>query len=215
MIEWRCFLCGEVFTDTDQAALHFGTAIHHKPACQIDIVEYRRAESENQRYRDEDSDLHREIYGLQSKHQTELRRAEEQGYAKGLRDSCFQEAVAAWMSECFRPKLYQNITERGDRLLEEVLELLQAHGYDPSRVATLVDYVYNRPIGEPAQEVGGVMITLAGFCHVAGLSMHDEGNRELERIMRPENMEKIRAKQAAKSALHFDSPPPGNPEQQS
>lgn len=122
----------------------------------------------------------------------------------------FQEQVAAWMTQCFRPSLYSDMTERGDRLLEEVLELLQATGYDKARVPTLVDYVFNRPIGEPAQEVGGVMVTLAGFCWIADLDMHTHGDRELARITQPDVMERIRMKQAAKNALHFDTPLPGS-----
>ncbi|WP_414609133.1 hypothetical protein [Stenotrophomonas pavanii] len=122
----------------------------------------------------------------------------------------FQAGVAEWMGQCFLPSLYSNMTERGDRLLEEVLELLQAHGYDSARVPTLVDYVFGRPVGEPAQEVGGVMVTLAGYCWVAGLDMHAAGDAELARISQPEVMAKIRAKQEAKNALHFDTPLPGH-----
>ncbi len=122
----------------------------------------------------------------------------------------FQAGVADWMGQCFLPSLYSNMTERGDRLLEEVLELLQAHGYDRARVPTLVDYVFGRPVGEPAQEVGGVMVTLAGYCWVAGLDMHAAGDAELARISQPEVVAKIRAKQEAKNALQFDTPLPGN-----
>lgn len=88
--EWRCFHCGESFTDSQEAALHFGTREHHQPACTIDIAEYRRSESENQRYREEDSELHREMNALRAKHQVELRRAEETGYARGLKDGAAQ-----------------------------------------------------------------------------------------------------------------------------
>ena len=122
----------------------------------------------------------------------------------------FQAGVAEWMGECFLPSLYSNMTERGDRLLEEVLELLQAHGYDKARIPTLVDYVFGRPVGDPAQEVGGVMVTLAGYCWVAGLDMHADGQAELDRINQPDVMTRIRAKQEAKNALHFDTPLPGN-----
>ncbi|CCP15836.1 hypothetical protein SMRA8_1770 [Stenotrophomonas maltophilia RA8] len=122
----------------------------------------------------------------------------------------FQAGAAEWMGQCFLPSLYSNMTERGDRLLEEVLELLQAHGYDKARVPTLVDYVFGRPVGDPAQEVGGVMVTLAGYCWVAGLDMHAAGDAELARINQPEVMAKIRAKQEAKNALHFDTPLPGD-----
>ncbi|HEL5316037.1 TPA: hypothetical protein UOJ24_000225 [Stenotrophomonas maltophilia] len=125
-------------------------------------------------------------------------------------EQTFQAGMSKWMGQCFLPSLYSNMTERGDRLLEEVLELLQAHGYDKARVPTLVDYVFGRPVGEPAQEVGGVMVTLAGYCWVAGLDMHAAGDAELARISQPEVMAKIRAKQEAKNALHFDTPLPGN-----
>jgi hypothetical protein len=126
------------------------------------------------------------------------------------RDASFQAGVSAWMQQCFVQSLYSNMTERGDRLLEEVLELLQSSGYDPTRVPTLVDYVFARPVGEPAQEVGGVMVTLAGYCFIAGLDMHADGARELQRITQPDVMAKIRRKQEAKNALHFDTPLPGS-----
>ncbi|MGT9867595.1 hypothetical protein ACSYHF_18095 [Stenotrophomonas maltophilia group sp. P373] len=122
----------------------------------------------------------------------------------------FQAGVAEWMGQCFLPSLYSNMTERGDRLLEEVLELLQANGYDSARVPTLVNYVFGRPVGEPAQEVGGVMVTLAGYCWVAGLDMHAAGDAELARINQPKVMANIRAKQEAKNALHFETPLPGD-----
>lgn len=127
----------------------------------------------------------------------------------------FQGDVATWMGQCFPPSLSSNMTERGDRLLEEVLELLQAHGYDSARVPTLVNYVFGRPVGEPAQEVGGVMVTLAAYCSVAGLSMQADGQAELDRINQPEVMARIRAKQETKNALHFDTPLPGSAAQPS
>lgn len=117
-----------------------------------------------------------------------------------------QAAVGRWMHECFLPELYGNITERGDRFLEEVLELLQAHGYDRTRVPTLTEYVYSRPVGDPRQEVGGVMITLAGYCYIAGINMQAEGVRELQRIMQPEVMQRIREKQASKRDIHDPLP---------
>lgn len=115
------------------------------------------------------------------------------------------------MIKCFSPEVCHDVTERGDRFLEEVLELLQANGYARERVATLVDYVYGRPVGEPRQEVGGVMVTLGAYCWIIGLDMHEAGQIELDRINRPEIIKKIRKKQEAKKALHFDTPLPGQP----
>lgn len=83
---WRCFHCDEVFSDHESAALHFGTSEHQAPACTIDVAEYRAMEQRMHRYNEEDSDLHREIYGMQARHQAALRSEEERGYARGLED---------------------------------------------------------------------------------------------------------------------------------
>ncbi|MGZ4968070.1 MAG: hypothetical protein ACXV8O_01525 [Methylobacter sp.] len=86
--------------------------------------------------------------------------------------------------------------ERSHRFLEESLELVQACGCTKSEALQLVDYVYGRPAGEPYQEVGGVMVTLAALCLAHGLNMHENGETELTRIWTM--VEKIRQKQAAK-----------------
>ncbi|GAB3305819.1 hypothetical protein [Luteimonas notoginsengisoli] len=119
-------------------------------------------------------------------------------------DAPFQQRVAPWMLECFGAAIAADVQERGDRLLEEVLELLQAHCYDSGRVATLRDYVFNRPVGEPAQEVGGVMVTLAAYCLATGLDMHEAGDTELARVWT--KIEAIRRKQAAKRDIHSPLP---------
>ncbi|MFM0608743.1 hypothetical protein PQR05_29855 [Paraburkholderia sediminicola] len=89
---WRCFHCSEAFTDTESAALHFGKSERQNPICTVDAAEYRAMEQRMIRYNEEDSDMHRQIYGMQAKHATELRREEEKGYARGLADG---QAVAA------------------------------------------------------------------------------------------------------------------------
>ncbi|MBN9529772.1 MAG: hypothetical protein J0H82_26430 [Alphaproteobacteria bacterium] len=121
----------------------------------------------------------------------------------------FQARVAPWILDCFGPVVAKDRQERGDRLLEEVLELLQSGGYPPERVAALVAYVYGRPAGEPAQEVGGVMVTLAAYCLAHELDMHEAGDAELSRVSEPATIARIRAKQAAKptgSALPIPVP---------
>ena len=83
---WRCFHCDEVFTDKLEAECHFGRSLESTTACQIDAKHLRALERELRRYRNEDTDLHRHIHHLEFKHSQELRREEERGYAKGLRD---------------------------------------------------------------------------------------------------------------------------------
>lgn len=84
--KWRCFHCDEAFTEAEDAETHFGKSEHSQPACQIDAAEYRAMEERMRRYNEEDSDLHRTMYGMQSDHQTALQREEEKGYARGLKD---------------------------------------------------------------------------------------------------------------------------------
>ncbi|MBB3256908.1 hypothetical protein [Paraburkholderia sp. WP4_3_2] len=110
----------------------------------------------------------------------------------------FQARVQPWMMECFGAEISADRIERNHRFFEEATELVQACGMTASEAHQLVDYTFGRPIGEPAQEVGGVMVTLAALCLANGLDMHAAGETELARISAPETVAKIRAKQAAK-----------------
>ncbi|WP_063807636.1 hypothetical protein [Burkholderia cepacia] len=110
----------------------------------------------------------------------------------------FQQRVQPWMLACFGAKISADKLERNHRFFEEAGELVQACGMTREEAHALVDYTWSRPVGEPTQEVGGVMITLAALCLANGLDMHSAGETELERINVPETVAKIRAKQAAK-----------------
>ena len=83
--EWRCFHCDEVFTDPEDARRHFGDDLSDA-ACQIDASAVREMERELARYRAEDSDKDRDMYRMQAEHTVALRRAEEEGYRRGLID---------------------------------------------------------------------------------------------------------------------------------
>ncbi|WP_206438178.1 hypothetical protein [Burkholderia stagnalis] len=110
--------------------------------------------------------------------------------------SSFQARVQPWMLECFGAKITTDRTERNHRFLEEALELVQACGCTASEAHQFVDYTFGRPAGEPAQEVGGVMVTLAALCLANELDMHAAGETELADIWT--KVDKIRAKHAAK-----------------
>lgn len=108
----------------------------------------------------------------------------------------FQSRVQPWMRACFGDVIAGDREERNHRFLEEALELVQSCGCTAHEAQQLVDYVYGRPQGEPAQEVGGVMVTLAALCLANGLTMHEAAEVELARIWT--KVGDIRAKQAAK-----------------
>lgn len=113
----------------------------------------------------------------------------------------FQSRVKSWVLRVFGKQVASDLIERGDRFLEEALEFLQSLGYPKARVPILLRYVYGRPVGEPKQEVGGTMVTMAALCAAAELDMYVEGERELSRIWNLD--EKIRGRQDAKRHL-FD-----------
>lgn len=89
---WRCFHCDEVFTRVQDAAEHFGGTMGALAACQIKGHEHnllaviREQEAELAVHRIEDGHIMRAMASLQSEHAEALRRAEENGYSKGVRD---------------------------------------------------------------------------------------------------------------------------------
>jgi hypothetical protein len=120
----------------------------------------------------------------------------------------WQQRVQEWMLACFGETIATDRLERCDRFGEEAIELLQSLGYDRNRLDALVDYVYGREMGEPYQEVGGVMVTLAALCSAHGIDVDAARETELARVWT--KVEQIREKQKAKptgSALPVALPP--------
>ncbi|WP_347990033.1 hypothetical protein [Methylomonas sp. AM2-LC] len=108
----------------------------------------------------------------------------------------FQNRVYDWLKACFGKEKTSDKSQRNFRFLEESLELVQSTGCTSREAHMLVDYVYNRPVGEPSQECGGVMITLAGLCIANELDMSKCGETELARVWN--KIDQIRDKEAAK-----------------
>lgn len=111
----------------------------------------------------------------------------------------YQSRVREWLLACFGEEIASDVVERNFRFLEESLELVQSLGCSKDEAMSLVNYVYERPVGEPSQEAGGVMVTLACLCGSNGLDMNSCGETELARIWT--KVEAIRAKQAAKPRM--------------
>lgn len=118
----------------------------------------------------------------------------------------FQQRVQPWLMECFGEMIDGDREERNHRFLEEALELVQSCGCTADEAHKLVDYVYGRAVGDPPQEVGGVLVTLAALCLANEMDMHKCGEVELGRITQPAMVEKIREKQKRKPSM---SPLPG------
>lgn len=108
----------------------------------------------------------------------------------------FQRRVAPWMQVTFGETISNDKAERNHRFLEEALELVQACGCTRQEAHMLVEYVFDRPLGEIGQEIGGVCVTLAALCLAQRRDLHAEGDRELRRIWG--KVEALRAKQASR-----------------
>lgn len=72
-------------------------------------------------------------------------------------------SVRKWVHDAFGEKSTRP-PERIRRFLEEALELVQAEDITKEEVIRFVDFIWDRPKGEPLQEVGGVMLTLRAYC---------------------------------------------------
>lgn len=93
--KWRCFHCDATFTvhQRKYAREHFGRDQGDTPVCMMRvpgehhlITALRKAQDELALYRSEDSDLLRSIAAINAEHTEKLRREEERGYARGLKD---------------------------------------------------------------------------------------------------------------------------------
>ena len=118
--------------------------------------------------------------------------------------SSYSQQIEEWAQKCFGPNTDKK--QRVFRFLEEANELAQSLGCSKEDAHELVEYTWNRPVGIPHQEVGGTMVTLAMLCNYHGMSLEDGAVDELNRINKPEVIEKIRAKNATKPRF---SPLPG------
>ena len=112
----------------------------------------------------------------------------------------YQHRVMDWMMACFSNEIVRNRQERNHRFLEESLELAQSLDCTREAAHALVDYVFDRAQGNPLQELGGVMVTIAALSNVHGLDMDEAADIELARIW--QDIDKIRAKQQIKPQLY-------------
>lgn len=107
-----------------------------------------------------------------------------------------QSRVWDWCKACFGSEKSRNKDLRQTRFLEEALELVQAGGLTEADAQEVVRYVFNRPKGEVAQEVGGTVLTLCSLCESFGVDMMDCAETELTRV--EGKIEAIRRKEARK-----------------
>jgi hypothetical protein len=106
--------------------------------------------------------------------------------------------VVDWVRKVFDEATATNGPERALRLVEEAIELAQACGVGRDALHRLVDYVLDRPVGDPAQEIAGCMVTLYAAAHALGVDADEVFEQELSRIQLPEVIDRVRRRQAEK-----------------
>ena len=116
-----------------------------------------------------------------------------------------QTAIAEWCVAAFGESHAASIPQRGIRLVEESLEAAQAAGCDRAMVHKLVDYVYDRPVGDLFQELGGVSVTLLALAAAAGLSADQAESVEIQRVL-SKALAYFTERNAAKNAAGFNVP---------
>jgi NTP pyrophosphatase (non-canonical NTP hydrolase) len=119
-----------------------------------------------------------------------------------------QAAISLWARACFGDEEALSVPQRGLRLLEEAIEAAQAAGVDAETAKHLVDFVYSRPVGEVAQELGGVAVCVLALAEAAGVDAETEECREIDRVIAIDP-DHFAARNAAKNAagFHFKVPP--------
>lgn len=107
-----------------------------------------------------------------------------------------QDGLAEWLTHALGEETLMDPKARAMRVLEEAVELAQALGIPREKAVEQLHHTYDRPVGDPAQEIAGVIngALLAAECiGVDGLLM---GEEELHRVWL--NVDEIRLKNLSK-----------------
>jgi hypothetical protein len=109
-----------------------------------------------------------------------------------------QPRIASWVRKVFTESESTNAPERSLRVAEEAIELAQACGIDAEALHRLVDYVCGRPIGEPAKEIAGCLVTVYAAAEALGVDAQEQFEIEVSRIHQPEVIDRVRRRQKEK-----------------
>jgi hypothetical protein len=111
-------------------------------------------------------------------------RTDDIGFKRDYGFELFQGHAQAWAETAFGPQECEDVVVRRERFLEEAIELYQSCGGDKDTIYIIANEVFKKPAGDPDQEVGGVMTTLAVLCSASAIKVTiiDAAKRELARI---------------------------------
>ena len=116
-----------------------------------------------------------------------------------------QVMIASWAEMAFGSEEATGLPQRGLRLLEEAIEAFQACGGDEAIAHKLVAFVFARPKGTIAQELGGVAVTVLALAAAVGVSADEEECREISRVL-SKPIREFTQRNADKNAAGFKIP---------
>lgn len=117
-----------------------------------------------------------------------------------------QEAMADWLARAFENRVPAHLRGREGalRVLEEAYELAQAEGVTPDDATRLQTYVYARPAGVAAQEVGGIRVALLAYATEKSLSVDRAEQHELAYVLaKPLEAVRERAREKHAAGVSF------------
>lgn len=106
----------------------------------------------------------------------------------------WQRMIRDWMFTTIGDHTQWDPVNRGQRLLEEVLEAVQCPeiGLTEDQCHDLVKYVYKRPVGVYHQEIGGTIVCLLAMCDATKEDLYKCMVDEYNRIHTSEVVDKVR-----------------------
>lgn len=108
--------------------------------------------------------------------------------------NALQNKIDFWVKRCFG---FQSLRIRSLRFLEESIELVQASDITYEDCLRILEQVYNKPKGDPFDEIGDVVLNLASLSSWYGEDIEKSGYSTLYKLFSSDDGE-IRKKQSEK-----------------
>lgn len=106
-------------------------------------------------------------------------------FGSGLPESVYwAQRSFEWGIDAFGSEVITDVHERIARILEEAIELYQAEGGGEAFAQHLVKQVFARPVGDPQQELAGVMVTTGIYACLRGFDRSLLEVREIHRVVK-------------------------------
>lgn len=132
---WRCFHCGDEFTDEAEAREHFGDTMDDEPICQVTAERYRTVERELVAYQNESDATARTFYDIGHRAAVAERDAEQKGYDRGIADAKAHPGTLDLATRKDIARIIEKVPAHpsGERMRYEILDALRGL-FDPNIV---------------------------------------------------------------------------------